>query len=150
MSQESTIKQPSERMQRSITLPNDIATIPQLSEFVETFCEEMGLDMAIMMNLNLAIEEAVVNVMSYAYPDGKGDVTVDIKVDSEKVMVTLTDSGIPFDPTQKGEVDTTLPAEERPIGGLGIHLVKQLMDKVSYQYTDHQNILTLEKIINNS
>ena len=86
-------------MQRSITLPNDIATIPQLSEFVETVCEEMGLDMAIMMNLNLAIEEAVVNVMSYAYPNGKGDVTVDIKVDSEKVMVILTDSGTPWQRT---------------------------------------------------
>jgi anti-sigma regulatory factor (Ser/Thr protein kinase) len=147
MSQESTIKQHGESLQRSITLPNDIATITQLSEFVETVCEEKGLDMALTMNLNLALEEAVVNVMSYAYPDSQGDVKVDIIIDDQKVVSTLTDSGIPFDPTQKGDVDTTLPAEERPIGGLGIHLVKQIMDKVSYQYVDNQNILTLEKNI---
>lgn len=147
MSQESTIKQHGESIQRSITLPNDIATITQLSEFVETVCEEKGLDMALTMNLNLALEEAVVNVMSYAYPDSQGDVKVDIIIDDQKVVSILTDSGIPFDPTQKGDVDTTLPAEERPIGGLGIHLVKQIMDKVSYQYVDNQNILTLEKNI---
>ena len=147
MSQESTIKQHGESLQRSITLPNDIATISQLSEFVETVCEEKGLDMALTMNLNLALEEAVVNVMSYAYPDSQGDVKVDIIIDDQKVVSTLTDSGIPFDPTQKGDVDTTLPAEERPIGGLGIHLVKQIMDKVSYQYVGNQNILTLEKNI---
>ena len=147
MSQESTIKQHGESIQRSITLPNDIATISQLSEFVETVCEEKGLDMALTMNLNLALEEAVVNVMSYAYPDSQGDVKVDIIIDDQKVVSILTDSGIPFDPTQKGDVDTTLPAEERPIGGLGIHLVKQIMDKVSYQYVDNQNILTLEKNI---
>ena len=147
MSQESTIKQHGESLQRSITLPNDIATITQLSEFVETVCEEKGLDMALTMNLNLALEEAVVNVMSYAYPDSQGDVKVDIMIDDQKVVSILTDSGIPFDPTQKGDVDTTLPAEERPIGGLGIHLVKQIMDKVSYQYVDNQNILTLEKNI---
>ena len=132
-------------MQRSITLPNDIATIPQLSEFVETVCEEMGLDMAIMMNLNLAIEEAVVNVMSYAYPDGKGDVTVDIKVDSEKVKVTLTDSGIPFDPTIKEQADITLSAEERRVGGLGIHLVREIADTVNYAYINGHNTLTLIK-----
>ena len=147
MSQESTIKQHGESLQRSITLPNDIATISQLSEFVETVCEEKGLDMALTMNLNLALEEAVVNVMSYAYPGSQGDVMVDIIIDDQKVVSILTDSGIPFDPTQKGDVDTTLPAEERPIGGLGIHLVKQIMDKVSYQYVGNQNILTLEKNI---
>ncbi len=147
MSQESTIKQHGESLQRSITLPNDISTISQLSEFVETVCEEKGLDMALTMNLNLALEEAVVNVMSYAYPDSQGDVKVDIMIDDQKVVSILTDSGIPFDPTQKGDVDTTLPAEERPIGGLGIHLVKQIMDKVSYQYVGNQNILTLEKNI---
>ena len=140
MSQESTIKQHGESLQRSITLPNDISTISPV-------CEEKGLDMALTMNLNLALEEAVVNVMSYAYPDSQGDVKVDIMIDDQKVVSILTDSGIPFDPTQKGDVDTTLPAEERPIGGLGIHLVKQIMDKVSYQYVGNQNILTLEKNI---
>lgn len=145
MSQESTIKQHGESLQRSITLPNDIATISQLSEFVETVCEEKGLDMALTMNLNLALEEAVVNVMSYAYPDSQGDVKVDIMIDDQKVVSILTDSGIPFDPTQKGDVDTTLPAEERPIGGLGIHIVRQMMDSINYNRIDGKNVLTLRK-----
>ncbi len=149
MPQESSYKQQGESRLHSITLPNDIETIPQLNEFVDIACEEAGLDMAMTLNLNLAIEEAVVNVMNYAYPNGKGDVQVDIKTDSDSIVVVLKDSGIPFDPTKKGDVDTTLSVEERPIGGLGIHLVKQIMDKVSYLRHDNQNILTLEKKTNN-
>ena len=63
------------------------------------------------------------------------------------IIFTVTDSGIPFDPTQKGEVDITLPAEERAIGGLGIHLVRQLMDEVIYSREDDKNVLTLIKRI---
>ena len=148
MSQESTIKQHGESLQRSITLPNDIATISQLSEFVETVCEEKGLDMALTMNLNLALEEAVVNVMSYAYPDSQGDVKVDIMIDDQKVVSILTDSGIPFDPTTKDDVDTTLSADERPIGGLGIFLVRQIMDSINYERVGKQNVLTLIKKFN--
>ena len=148
MSQESTIKQHGESLQRSITLPNDIATISQLSEFVETVCEEKGLDMALTMNLNLALEEAVVNVMSYAYPDSQGDVKVDIMIDDQKVVSTLTDSGIPFDPTLRERADTTLSAEDRQSGGLGILLVRELMDAINYERDNGQNILTLIKNIN--
>ena len=70
------------------------------------------------------------------------------KVESgEQLIFTVTDSGIAFDPTQKEEVDTTLSAEERPIGGLGIHLVRQIMDEVHYERIDDKNILTLIKNI---
>ena len=67
----------------------------------------------------------------------------------EPMTFTITDSGVPFDPTKKEEVDTTLSAEERPIGGLGIHLVKQIMDKVIYERTEDKNVLTLVKRIEN-
>ena len=150
MSQESTFNHQGERYQRSIILPNNIETIPQLNELIDMACEEVGIDMAMTMSLNLAIEEAVVNVMNYAYPNGTGDVQVNIDADSHKIVITLTDSGIPFDPTKKSEVDTTLSVEERPIGGLGIHLVRQIMDTISYQRSGNQNILTMEKIINNN
>ena len=67
------------KLQRSLTLPNDVETIPQLNEFIDTVAEAIGLDMSLTMSLNLAIEEAVVNVMDYAYPPGeKGDVTIDV------------------------------------------------------------------------
>ena len=63
----------------------------------------------------------------------------------ERLIFTITDSGVPFDPTKKEEVDTTLSAEEREIGGLGIHLVRQIMDEVSYERIDDKNVLTLVK-----
>ena len=129
-----------------IVLPNDIERIPELSEFIETFCDQQMVDFSMAMSLNLALEEAVVNVMSYAYPAGvAGDVTVEAMAEDGNLTFTLIDSGTPFDPTAQAEVDTTLSAEERPIGGLGIHLVRQIMDKVQYQYKDGQNILTLTK-----
>ncbi len=133
-------------MQHSITLTNDIQQVPQLADFVDMVCEEVGMDMAVAIQMNLAMEEAVVNVMSYAYPaDTVGDVTIEAVTIADQLQFTITDSGIPFDPTTKDEVDTTLSAEERPIGGLGIHLVRQLMDSINYERIDGKNVLTLRK-----
>ena len=131
---------------RVLVLPNDISTIPKLHAYVEAVAEDVGFDMSGLMSLNLALEEAVVNVMSYAYPEGqKGDVHIEASCDHDYLTFTIRDSGQPFDPTQKAAANTTLSLEERPVGGLGIHLVRQLMDKVSYEYTDGQNVLTLRK-----
>ena len=132
--------------QRHLTLPNDINTVPQLNEFIDGVCEEAGIDMATTMSLNLALEEAVVNVMSYAYPQGtEGLVDIDVVSGNGHIDFIISDSGQPFDPTDKGEVDTTLSAEERPIGGLGIHLIRQIMDDVVYEYRDGKNILSMTK-----
>lgn len=136
------------RLQRSLTLPNDINTIPQLNEFIDTVCEELEIDMALAMSLNLAMEEAVVNVMDYAYPAGiEGEVCIEAVAEETQLHFIISDSGKPFDPTAKEEVDTTLSAEERPIGGLGIHLIRQLMDDISYERKDDKNILRLSKNI---
>ena len=133
---------------KTITLPNDVQEVPQLAAFVEEVCESYGVDMMTTMQMNLALEEAVVNVMSYAYPEGtKGYVDISALSESDCLTFVISDSGKPFDPTTKGEVDTTLPAEERSIGGLGIHLVKQLMDSIQYEYKDGHNVLTLKKRI---
>jgi sigma-B regulation protein RsbU (phosphoserine phosphatase) len=134
------------RMQHSITLNNDIEQVPQLADFVDMVCEELDFDPSLAIQMNLAIEEAVVNVMSYAYPTGVvGNVNIEAQANEERLKFTITDNGIPFDPTAKAEVDTTLSAEERPIGGLGIHLVRQLMDSINYERIDGKNILTLRK-----
>ena len=134
------------RMQHSITLKNDIEQVPQLADFVDMVCEELDFDPSLAIQMNLAIEEAVVNVMSYAYPAGVvGNVNIEAQADEERLKFTITDNGIPFDPTAKAEVDTTLSAEDRPIGGLGIHLVRQLMDSINYERIDGKNILTLRK-----
>ena len=130
--------------QSHITLPNDVQATTELGMFVDEVCENVGFDMSTTFKLNLAIEEAVVNVMSYAYPAGtKGDVDIDAEADDEQLKFVISDSGTPFDPTQKGEVDTTLSAEERGIGGLGIHLIRQIMDTINYERVDGKNVLTL-------
>ncbi len=136
------------RLQRSLTLPNDINTIPQLNEFLDTFCEEAGITMETTISLNLALEEVVVNVMEYAYPKPEaGSVNIDARTDENCVTFVLTDSGIPFDPTTMKDVDTTKPLEERQIGGLGIFLTRNIMDAMSYERSNERNILTLRKNI---
>ena len=133
---------------KTLTLPNDVQEVPQLATFVEEVCESHGVDMMTTMQLNLALEEAVVNVMTYGYPEGtKGYVDISVQSESDCLTFVISDSGQPFDPTTKGDVDTTLPAEQRSIGGLGIHLVKQLMDSIQYEYKDGHNTLTLKNII---
>jgi sigma-B regulation protein RsbU (phosphoserine phosphatase) len=98
------------------------------------------------MQMNLAMEEAVVNVMNYAYPaDVKGTVDIEAKAGDGWLQFIISDSGTAFDPTAKGEVDTTLSAEERGIGGLGIHLIRQIMDSIEYERKDDRNVLTLTK-----
>lgn len=133
-------------IKRSLILPNDIETIPLLNEFIDSVAEEMALDMTLTMSLNLAMEEAVVNVMDYAYPEGQqGNVEIEAMTDGEWLTFVISDSGVPFDPTTKEDADTTLSAEERPIGGLGIFLVRQLMDVIQYQRDGDKNVLTLRK-----
>ena len=134
------------RMQRNITLTNDVQEVPKLSAFVDEVCEEMGFEATDTMQMNLAIEEAVVNVMNYAYlPGTQGDIDIVAQADDLCLKFTISDSGTPFDPTARPEADTTLSAEERPIGGLGIYLVRQLMDSINYERIDNKNVLTLRK-----
>ena len=107
----------------------------------------IGIPEELNMPMNLALEEIVSNVMLYAYPGKSGQVLVECTKEG-RLIFTITDSGIAFDPTQKEEVDTTLSAEEREIGGLGIHLVRQIMDEVVYERIDDKNVLTLVKTLN--
>lgn len=131
---------------RSITLTNDVQEVPRLNVFVDEVCEDMGCDMETTMRMNLAIEEAVVNVIDYAYPSGTvGSIDIKVTIYDDHMEFVISDSGTPFDPTKKEDVDISLPVEERRIGGLGIHLVRQLMDKINYERKDGRNILTLIK-----
>ena len=134
------------RYQRSITLANDVQQVPQLAEFIDHVCEAMGFDELTTMQMNLAIEEAVVNVMNYAYPEGTtGSVNVEVQANDVRLKFVISDSGKHFDPTSVAEADTTLSAEDRSIGGLGIYLVRQLMDSVNYERIGGFNVLTLRK-----
>lgn len=133
-------------MNDTLLLTNDITEVPALGEWVERVGEEAMLPPDQVFRLNLALEEAVVNVMNYAYPEGKTGMPIRLTVnetDDGHLRFVLEDEGTPFDPTQKEDPDITLPAEERSIGGLGIMLVRQLMSSVSYERRGNTNRLTL-------
>ena len=139
------LKNPS---QWRLTLRNDIGQIDRLTEFIEMIAQKINLDPELAMSINLALEEAVTNVISYAYPEGtEGEVKVDAIARKDSLRFTISDFGQEFDPTATPEVDTSLALEDRPIGGLGIHLVRKIMDRVSYKRQDDMNILTLTKTI---
>ena len=125
-------------------------SLPKLNEFVDDIAEKLSIDPSQEMKMNLALEEAVVNVIDYAYPEGtKGDINIEAKANDLRLKFIITDSGTPFDPTAQKEMDTTLSAEERPIGGLGIHLVRQIMDSINYERVNDTNVLTLRKNLTN-
>ena len=133
-------------MKRTLAIKNDIGQLTYLNDFLQQFASEAKLDQPACMNFRLAIEEAVVNVISYAYPGEKDkEITISAEYDAQKIKVEITDSGIAFDPTSKQTPDTSLPLEERPVGGLGIFLVKQLMTEVTYCRSGNKNILTMIK-----
>jgi sigma-B regulation protein RsbU (phosphoserine phosphatase) len=133
-------------MRKSIILPNDTQEVPKLTAFVDEVCEAVGFSADETSQVKVAIEEAVVNVMNYAYPPGtRGDVTIEAASNDVRLKFTIIDSGKPFDPTVQAGVDTTLPANERPIGGLGIHIVRQIMDSINYERMGNLNVLTLRK-----
>lgn len=95
--------------------------------------------------LKLACEEIVVNVTSYAYPEGSdGFLDVYIRKD-DRIVIRFEDGGVPFNPLEHEDPDTTLSWDERPIGGLGIFLVRSMMDDVRYTYENQKNVLTIEK-----
>ncbi len=138
-------------MLRELTLHNDVKQIEFLTEFIEVLCEEMGLDAMLTFNLNLVLEEAVTNVIMYAYPQDE-DHTMTLKTWTEQsdniIVFELKDQGKPFNPIEEApEVDTTLSADERQIGGLGIFLINKIMDDVTYRYEEGSNILTMKKNI---
>jgi len=134
------------KLRKSLVLPNDTSEVPRLNDFVGEVCQTVGLESIVAMQVKLAVEEAVVNVMKYAYPQGtRGDVTIEAVSNDVRLKFTIIDSGKPFDPTVLPEVDTTLPAKERRIGGLGIHIVRQFMDSINYERSGNLNILAIRK-----
>ena len=133
-------------MEKKLILQNEVAEISKLAIFIEDLGEEFGLSPELVFNLNLVLEEAVSNVILYAYPKEEHQ-TISLiarKKDNQLIFV-LTDSGKEFDPTQAPDADITLSAEDRPIGGLGIFLIRQIMNTVEYQRIEGKNVLTLGK-----
>ena len=124
-----------------------VENLDQVLAFVDERLENYDCPMKIQTQIDIAVEEIFVNIASYAYaPDsGIAEIGVIISEDPLEVAIVFADSGVPYDPLAKEDPDVTLPAEERPIGGLGIYMVKKSMDCVEYEHRDGQNIFTIKK-----
>lgn len=124
----------------------DTSALDEVMAFVEGELEEMLCPLKAVMQITVCVEEMFVNVAHYAYPEGNGEVEVAVDLDGNMISVTLTDSGIPFNPLEKDDPDITLSADERQIGGLGIFMVKKSMDEVRYERNEDKNIFTMLKM----
>lgn len=135
-------------IEKEIRLANNVDEVSYLAEFIEDLCSELNLSEENTMNINLALEEAVVNVIMYAYPsDERHEMLLKVTSNPNQLIFLLTDNGVSFDPTQVEDVNTMLPIEERPVGGLGIFLIRSIMNEVSYQRLEGKNLLTMKKYI---
>jgi len=135
-----------QKYEKSITLKNEIEQIALLQDFIEVTGEELGLESSLVMKLNLALEEAVSNVILYAYPRlPDKEIIVSVTLKTNDLIFTVTDTGVPFDPTLNENPDIHLPATERPVGGLGIFLIRQIMNEVTYSRIHDINVFTMKK-----
>ncbi|MBE6741712.1 MAG: hypothetical protein E7570_05335 [Ruminococcaceae bacterium] len=122
-----------------------IENVEAVLDFVNKQIENTPFDDKAKHHIDIAIDEIVSNVARYAYADGTGSVSVKTESDNEGLTITVTDSGIAYNPLEKADPDITLSAEERGIGGNGIFIVKRIMDSVTYEYKDGKNILKMKK-----
>ena len=135
-------------MKKEICIKNQISELERVNQFVEEIGEELGLDLELQMNLNLVMEEMVTNVIFYAYPEGKiADIKLIAESDGKELTFVLSDQGMAFDPTAKEDTDLDVNPAERELGGMGIYIVKNIMNQVSYQRLDGKNLLTMKKTI---
>lgn len=123
--------------------------LEEVQEFVRGELEAAGGSLKVMSQVEIAVEEIYVNIVHYAYPSGDGEAVIRCETDREvpKMTIQFLDAGTPFDPLAKEDADISLSAEERSIGGLGILMVKKLMDEVTYCYEEGKNILTIVKYL---
>ncbi len=130
----------------TLNLNNKVSEITKLNAFVKSATATLNMEIGLANKIKLAVEEAVTNIIDYAYQNGtEGNISVIIEADESRIRFILTDSGAEFDPTGVSKADTTLTVEERPIGGLGVFLVRNLMDSINYERVDGKNVLRMEK-----
>lgn len=135
-------------MRKELRIKNQISELERVAQFIEEIGEELHLDMELQMNLNLVMEEMVSNVIFYAYPkESDSEIELLAKSDGKKLTFVLSDQGKEFDPTAKEDADPDVNPAEREIGGMGIFIVKNIMNHVTYQRLEGKNLLTMTKNI---
>ena len=131
--------------EQTLRIPAEIDRLDEVLDFVASLVDAHGTTPQTRTQLRMAVEELYVNIAHYAYPTGGGWAEIRGNVEGGVATLTLIDAGTPFDPLAKPDPDVTLSGDERDIGGLGIYMVKSMMDEVGYAYCDGCNCLTLRK-----
>jgi serine/threonine-protein kinase RsbW len=132
------------RVLHQLELPAVLDGLPRLVEATGMFCKAAGIGVGPQGRIELVLEEVFVNICNYAYRDGKGNASFTFGVDdSGQVRIEVRDSGTPFDLRAAESPDTTLDVQDRPIGGLGIHLVRTLVKALNYRQEGGRNCLEL-------
>ena len=130
----------------SFSFPADKKEVGRVVDFINGFLEKKDMNIKIISQIDIAVDEICSNIFNYAYKDKKGQVLVEISYQDKMVTIRFVDTGVKFNPLEKEDPDVNLSLQERKIGGLGIYLVKQLMDDVKYEYSlKNENILTIIK-----
>lgn len=134
---------------KSIEVDALVENLPKVMEFIDANLEDINCNLKAQTQIELSVEELFVNIANYAYEGslGKATIVYDYLNDDNTVKIELIDTGVSYNPLEKTDPDTTLSAEEREIGGLGIFMVKKNMDDVQYKYEDNKNITTIYKKI---
>lgn len=134
--------------QEHLRIKNDVNELAALTQKLEELGEQWQLSVALVTNLNLVLEEAISNIIFYAFEDkNEHPIDLDFVLEDKQMTITITDDGKPFDPTKKESPDITLSADEREVGGLGIFLMGKIMDSLKYKRENKKNILILKKEI---
>ena len=139
-----------EKNMKELKLEASDATMHQVQDEVRAFLAEQHCSEEMLTMILIAVEEIYINIAHYAYGGRPGEAVVQMEFDSDphKIRIIFRDRGTPYNPLANKDPDITLNADERPIGGLGIFMVKESMDSVAYRYENGQNVLTIEKHLN--
>lgn len=137
------------KLEDKIQVLAKIEELDKVNQYIEQQLQKIDCPARLILSVQLAVEEAFVNIAKYAYPEGGGDVRIltEVSLDPQHITIVLKDRGVPYNPLEKEDPDVTLSAKERKIGGLGVYLVKKNMDNVDYTYEDGFNILSMKKNI---
>jgi anti-anti-sigma factor len=133
---------------RTRTFDASLEALAAISEFVVTEARAAGLDEHAVWEVQLAVDEAATNVIQHSYKQVKGSLTVAVDCVDNEFLIQLNDRGKPFDPDNVPEPDLVSPLEERKTGGLGLYLMRKLMDRVEFTFHDGENVLLMAKRIN--
>ena len=130
----------------TLELKNDLSELERLTQVINEYCKSSGFSSEVLFALSLSLEEVLTNIMSYGYEDeGEHIIVVSIRRSDGGLEIEVMDDGRAFNPLEQEPPDTNAPLEERPIGGLGIHLVHHYMDALKYKREDGRNILSMKK-----